>query len=188
MSLGSVWFYSERALRFAVPAALLWAVFCAVKARARREKLWTGRFWCGVLFAFYMALLVQMVAVRDWQDFFDLTHTNAKTEIIWIPLKTTLRDAREMGILWECYHMAGNIAAFVPFGFLGAVLCRRLRTWRVLPAAALGLSFLLELMQWVFQTGVSDVDDLILNTLGGCAGFWLWRLWEKRSPTIRKCS
>ena len=46
--------------------------------------------------------------------------------------------------------------------------------------------FLLELMQWVFQTGVSDVDDLILNTLGACAGFLLWQLSGRIKRNIRK--
>ena len=125
-------------------------------------------------------MLVQMTVIRNWQDFFDLTYTNAKTEIILIPLTTTLRDMRKMGVLWELYHIAGNVAFFMPLGFLGAYLFPRWRTWRMMLFAALGMSLLLEISQWVFQTGVSDVDDLILNTLGGCAGFLVWKLWKKR--------
>ena len=34
-----------------------------------------------------------------------------------------------------------------------------------------GLSLLIELLQFVFGTGVSEVDDLILNTLGTLIGF-----------------
>ena len=180
MSFASIWFYCERALWFAVPVSLLWTAVYLVRGRLRGEKLSTRRFLCSVCFVFYLAVLMQMVVIRDWKDFFDLTHTKTLTEIIPVPLKTTIRDAREMGIWWECYHIAGNMAFFVPFGFLGAVLYPKLRTWRVMPFAALGLSFLLELLQWVFQTGVSDVDDLILNTLGGCIGFLLWKRWTKR--------
>ena len=179
MSLSGIWLYCSRALCLAVPVALLWSVLYEVRRRRRKEVFTAGHFLCSVLFAAYLAALVQISVVRDWQDFFDLSHTGTKTEIIWIPLKTTLQDAQEMGILWECYHAIGNMAWFVPFGFLGAALYPRLRTWCVLPWVTLGVSFLLEFSQWIFQTGVSDVDDLILNTLGGCAGFLLWRLWVK---------
>ena len=180
MSLASIWFYSERALRFALPVALLWAAIYVLRVRVKKVSLSKEHFLCSVLFVFYLAMLVQMTVIRNWQDFFDLTHTNAKTEIILIPLTTTLRDMRKMGVLWELYHIAGNVAFFMPLGFLGAYLFPRWRTWRVMPAAALGMSLFLEIFQWVFQTGVSDVDDLILNTLGGCAGFLVWKLWKKR--------
>ena len=179
MSLAFIWFYCERALWFAVPVSLLWAVIYTVRIRLHRESFSAKRFFCSVFFAFYLAALIQMVVIRDWEDFFDLAHTDALTEVIFVPLKTTIRDARAMGILWECYHIAGNIAVFAPFGFLGAILYPKWRTWRVMPFAALGLSFLMELLQWIFQTGVSDVDDLVLNTVGGCIGFWLWKLWTK---------
>ena len=180
MSLSYIWIYCARALKFAVPAALLCALVYEIVRRRRGKPLAAGHFLCSVLFAGYLAALVQIIAIRNWQDFFDLTRTNTETEIIWIPLKTTIRDAREMGILWELYHMLGNIAWFLPLGFLGAELLPKLRTWRVLPLAALGFSFFLEFSQWFFQTGVSDVDDLILNTAGACVGFWLWGLWRKR--------
>ena len=179
MSLASIWVYSERALWFAVPVSLLWAVIYAASVRLCGKLFSAKRFLCSVCFVFYLAAIIQMIAIRDWQDFFDLTHSDTPTEIIVVPLKTTIRDAREMGILWECYHLAGNIAFFIPFGFLGAVLYPKLRTWRLMPLVVLGMSFFLEFMQWAFQTGVSDVDDLILNTLGGCIGFWLWKLWTK---------
>ena len=180
MSLSSIWVYCERALWFAVPSALLWAAVYAAWAYRRGEKLPVGRYLCSVLFVGYAAALMQIIAIRDWQDFFDLTRTATETEIILVPLKTTIRDARRMGILWECYHIAGNIAFFVPLGLFFAYFFPKLRTWRRMPIAALGVSFFLELMQWVFQTGVSDVDDLILNTLGGCIGFALWRFWTNR--------
>ena len=183
MSLASIWYYSERALWFAVPVSLLWAILYICKIRLRGKKLISNRFLCSVFFVFYLAALTQMIVIRDWKDFFDLTYTDALTEIILVPLRTTIRDAREMGVLWECYHIAGNIAVFAPFGFLCAVLYPKLRTWCRIPLATLGVSFFLEVMQCVFQTGVSDVDDLILNTLGGCIGFWLWRLWMKRRRT-----
>ena len=180
MSLESIWFYCVRALWFALPVMLLCAVWQEVSRRRQKKAFSLQHFVCCVLFAGYLAALLQVTVIRDWQDFFDLSHSAAKTEIIWIPLKTTVQDAKEMGVLWELYHSLGNMAWFVPLGLLGAELFPKLRRWGVLPFAVLGFSFFVEFSQWVFQTGVSDVDDLIFNTLGGCIGFWLWRLWQKR--------
>lgn len=187
MSLESIWFYCARALWFALPVMLLCALIYEVIRRKRKTVFSLWHFACCVLFTGYLAALLQVTVIRDWQDFFDLSHSAAKTEIIWVPLKTTVQDAKEMGILWELYHMAGNMAWFVPLGFLGAELCPKLRRWRALSAAALGFSFLVEFSQWVFQTGVSDMDDLILNTLGGCIGLWFWLLWQKRRRKNGKC-
>ena len=40
----------------------------------------------------------------------------------------------------------------------------------------LELSLFIELSQLVLQAGSCDVDDLMLNTLGGCLGYALHRL------------
>ena len=186
MNLSGIWLYCSRALCLAVPVAFLWGILYEARRRCRKEAFSAGHFLYSVLFAAYIAALVQIIAIRDWKDFFDLTSSATPTEVIWVPLKTTLQDLKKMGLWWELYHMAGNMAWFVPFGFLGAVLFAGLRKWRVMPFAALGVSFLLELMQWAFQTGVSDVDDLILNTLGACVGFLLWQLSGRIKRNIRK--
>ena len=186
MSLSGIWLYCSRALWLAVPAACLCGVLYDIRRRCRKEAFYAVHFLCSVLFAAYLAALVQIIAIRDWKDFFDLTSSATPTEVIWVPLKTTLQDLRKMGLWWEFYHIAGNMVWFVPFGVLGAVLFAGLRKWSVMPFAALGVSFLLELMQWVFQTGVSDVDDLILNTMGACAGFLLWQFCGRIKRNIRK--
>ena len=41
------------------------------------------------------------------------------------------------------------------------------------------LSFVVEILQIVFRVGSFDVDDLILNTLGGMLGYLLLELIEK---------
>ncbi|MDI4647820.1 VanZ family protein [Cohnella hashimotonis] len=72
----------------------------------------------------------------------------------------------------DTINLFGNIALFVPLGlFLGLFVgCR-------LPAVlfyALGVSLTLESAQLVFAMGSFDVDDMILNTLGGAIGYSLF--------------
>ncbi|MFC3041456.1 VanZ family protein [Virgibacillus xinjiangensis] len=41
-------------------------------------------------------------------------------------------------------------------------------------------SFSIEILQYVTQLGVFDVDDIILNTLGGYLGFLIFVLFKNR--------
>ena len=77
------------------------------------------------------------------------------------------------------YLFFGNILWFVPFGVYLSIKGQKLR-WVTLWTFLLSLS--IELLQFVFSSGYSDVEDLILNTLGGMVGYFLYHfLFQKRS-------
>ena len=77
-----------------------------------------------------------------------------------------------------------NVVMFVPFGFLVPLIWRkREKFWQVF-AAGLGFSLLIELSQLLCYRG-TDVDDLIMNTLGAIVGFLLFKAWDKLTKS--KC-
>jgi glycopeptide antibiotics resistance protein len=85
----------------------------------------------------------------------------------------------------EARQLIGNVALFVPFGFLLPATewtCRRL--WVTLVVAA-GLSVLMETLQALLPSHTTDVDDVILNTAGAALGFLAFRLiaWTLRPRT-----
>ena len=66
-----------------------------------------------------------------------------------------------------------NVVAFIPFGFLlsEAFSARgKKRNWSITVLVTLGLSLLVESLQWILQVGFFEVTDLLLNTLGGAIG------------------
>ena len=72
---------------------------------------------------------------------------------------------------------AGNVALFLPLGFLLPLLAPRLdRLWRTV-GTGFALSAAIELSQVAFP-GVrrADVNDVLLNTLGAAVGFLAYRL------------
>ncbi len=75
------------------------------------------------------------------------------------------------------YNLFGNILVFIPLGLL---ICQwRLPKGTALVAVLLGsfsVSLGLELTQAFFSIGTFDVDDILLNTLGGCMGYLLYQL------------
>jgi glycopeptide antibiotics resistance protein len=62
-----------------------------------------------------------------------------------------------------------NVAVFIPFGALLSVSFERLHFWPKL-LIVLGASIAAESVQYVFAIGVTDVTDVMTNTLGGLIG------------------
>ncbi len=79
------------------------------------------------------------------------------------------------------FNTVGNIALFVPFGMMAVMLWRGARR-PVLRTALVGLLFslVIEAVQFIFSLGRTDVDDLLLNTLGAALGAWLALLGGRR--------
>ena len=69
------------------------------------------------------------------------------------------------------FLFVGNVACFVPFGF-GLPALTPLRR-AVVPLGFLG-SLLVEALQWAFGTGVPQVEDVLLHTLGASLGYALF--------------
>ncbi len=80
-------------------------------------------------------------------------------------------------------NLFGNIAAFVPLGFLLPLIGGRkpIGVFKAALAAA-GVSIAVESLQYLFGVGAADIDDVILNTAGGILGYLalklLYRLWR----------
>lgn len=72
-----------------------------------------------------------------------------------------------------------NVVLFVPFGFLLPCIWPRLRRTRRLLPAGFGFSLLIELSQ-TLNNRSTDVDDLILNTLGALCGLLAFRLLHRK--------
>lgn len=76
-------------------------------------------------------------------------------------------------------NLAGNLVAFLPMGFYLPGLFRHLRGfWKTVSAVYL-IVLACEIVQLVTALGCFDVDDIILNVLGGAAGYGLYKLAEK---------
>lgn len=69
-------------------------------------------------------------------------------------------------------NLLGNIVIFIPLGVYVTLLHKRKEIWRnTLMIAA--VSAVVEILQFAFLFGIGDIDDVILNTLGGLIGVLL---------------
>lgn len=68
-------------------------------------------------------------------------------------------------------NLLGNVAAFLPFGFFLPALNEKNRSFFHVTLMSFEFSLLIECIQLFSKVGSFDVDDMILNTLGGSLGF-----------------
>lgn len=82
--------------------------------------------------------------------------------------------------LWEMkVNIIGNIAMFIPIGMVWPAAFRQLDTHKKVIAAGVGFSLLIEIVQLPLYRRVTDVDDLILNSLGYLIGYGMYLLVKK---------
>ena len=79
-------------------------------------------------------------------------------------------------------NFPGNIIMFMPFGLFSALLSDKPRWWKS-TLYTMFFSLFIELFQLVVSRG-TDIDDLILNTLGGLMGHWLFLLLRRWAPAL----
>ncbi len=93
--------------------------------------------------------------------------------INWVPMVnlTDYPTMREILI-----NVIGNTAMFIPLGIVWPCVYKELNTPVKAIAAGAGFSLLIEILQLPFYDRVSDVDDLILNSLGFILGYLIYLL------------
>ena len=83
-------------------------------------------------------------------------------------------------ILWEMkINIIGNTTMFIPIGIIWPSVFRKLNTHGKVIAAGVGFSLFIEILQLPFYDRVTDIDDLILNSLGFVIGYGIFLLVRK---------
>lgn len=100
----------------------------------------------------------------------------------FIPFKEILRY--EFGARLFVKNIIGNVLLFVPYGFFTALYVD-IKKGRSAFFLLLLASFAIEFTQLGIGR-VFDVDDIILNVLGGMIGFYIFRILDKISDHLPK--
>ncbi len=73
-------------------------------------------------------------------------------------------------------NFIGNTTMFIPIGIVWSSVFKKLDKHAKVIAAGVGFSLCIEILQLPFYDRVSDVDDLILNSLGFLIGYGIYRM------------
>ena len=90
----------------------------------------------------------------------------------------SIRENLSYGHSPVSWDMLYNMVMFVPFGI---VYCYYQKNFCIYKAIGLSFltTFLIEASQFVFKTGVVDIDDLMINTMGSLVGIFLYTVFRK---------
>ncbi len=127
-----------------------------------------GKFLMALVFAFYLIGVFFVTGIPTFDSL------RIELNFQWIPLIDIVNDP--VGYL---KNTALNIILFMPLGFLLPALWKGYRSFKATVLSGFALSLLIEILQ-IFTFRLTDVDDLITNTIGTVAGYYLWKMAAKR--------
>ena len=135
------------------------------------EKILRGCQW--VFFIIYVIFLLRITFFKQvtLNNLFSAIGASERTISI-IPFKSIYDMAvsnTSIGRIIE--NVLGNIVLFIPFGMLFPIISNK-KCKGVLYAAII-FSLLIEIAQFLFALGSTDVDDLIFNVLGAYIGYFV---------------
>lgn len=119
-------------------------------------------------FILYITLLLWLVLFKFSLDLGGVFEEQIRTInlIPFVDITTSLLGTIENGLI------------FVPFGLLLGVNFKHFSPQKML-TIMFCFSLGVEITQYVFGIGITDITDVIMNTAGGLFGLWLYRLGER---------
>ena len=156
--------------------ALLWIALRAALWIKRRPINWRREM---LLLLMYVNLAVLLRIT-----FFPMARLNGHVQplilysaAIWPPRTNLVPFVRLMDFANRnelLLNVIGNVTMFIPSGIILPILYKKLDIFWKTVAAGAGISLLIELLQLPFSVRSSDIDDLILNTVGTAIGYGIY--------------
>lgn len=127
------------------------------------------------VFGFYLLLLL-LVLFRARHETRSLNLVPFRGIVSYLMGKDLISGADSASLLraFALDNLAGNIVLFIPLGVYAALFNSDKSIWKN-TLWILAASVAAELVQFTFKLGIGDIDDVILNTLGGLIGVLLYR-------------
>lgn len=125
-----------------------------------------------LIFIIYLLLLFQLVTTTDFESYSNN----------FIPFREIMRYNLDSSLFYK--NVIGNIILFVPFGYFVSFYLKNLK-WYV----ALILTFITSVSTEIIQMYIErsfDIDDILLNIIGGCLGYLLYKLQTKFIDSLPK--
>ena len=99
--------------------------------------------------------------------------------VLFQEIRRFLRHRDILGLPAVLINIVGNVVVFIPYGLGLPLLFERLQSFLRVVILSFGTSLLAETMQLILRVGCFDVDDLLLNTVGGCIGYFVYLLFRR---------
>lgn len=127
------------------------------------------------LFIIYMAIVLKITVFRSNFSLDNLFHNGNVNLTLFKGYMVFVRSRSWFRFI---YLFVGNIVWFMPFGMY-LQYTKKFKNILIVTLCGMLFSFCIETMQYVFGTGVTELDDLILNTFGAFLGAVSVKLFQK---------
>lgn len=121
-----------------------------------------------LLFLLYIIIMIYLLFLSDDRYIMDSYQYNLEP---FKEIKRFITYRELLGTTAVLVNIAGNIVAFMPFGFLLPKLFQnKVGFWQTFVCSFI-FTLIVETTQLLFRVGRFDVDDIIMNTVGGVLGY-----------------
>ncbi|KAB3526767.1 VanZ family protein [Alkaliphilus serpentinus] len=137
----------------------------------KRSKKTTWIFVC-LAFSLYLFFMIYVLFISSYYN-----RTPGRVGFNIIPFKTIIQyimNLKYYTIENVLTNLLGNIVVFIPLGFFIPSIFKTLRSGVQTTISVLIITFVVETSQRVLQVGSFDIDDIILNSIGGLIGYFIF--------------
>ncbi len=174
--------YDYWTLLFLLVNWLIPYIYCFIRDFADRGPRFGGYcfFFHGMNLVFvmiYLLAIIKQFFLTPLYPPFEISTFGAHNFIPFMATGSYIENALNAGtdLTTVIQYLAETIVFFIPFGFLARVYCRDInRFLRIM--AYICFPALIELLQYFFGVGSSDIDDFALALIGTCIGTLIYRI------------
>ena len=133
------------------------------------KKLFLNIMFYGVMFLYALILFFLLFKKKSVGSF---------QTINLIPFRTIIDYLFNEDVIVRSFafsNIMGNIVIFIPLGIYIPLLINKKSIFTNSAIVAL-ISLCVEIVQYILAIGTADVDDIILNTIGGLLGILIFKL------------
>lgn len=150
-----------------IPAVILIVPIILIAQRMLFNPMSIGRKLLMIIFGIYLSGVFLVVGIPS------LTTIHIDLAFNLIPIIDIVSDPMAYIV-----NTLLNILLFMPLGFLMPVIWNGYRSMKKTVLFGFGLSVMIEMLQ-MFTFRLTDIDDLIFNTIGAAAGYYIYILFLK---------
>ena len=124
-----------------------------------------------ILFVLYIGFIIYFLLFSEWYGRNPEGMGEYRYNLeLFKEIKRFWYYREQLGFYAVFTNLLGNVLTFVPFGFF-MPMASRYRSFLSTVFCSFVLSFCVEAFQLITKVGSFDVDDMLLNTIGGVAGY-----------------
>ena len=140
-----------------------------MKRKKAKYLRWLGK----VLFVLYMGFLFYFLLISDWYGRTGVTGEYRYNLVLFKEINRFIQYRDTLGGFAVFANLFGNVLIFVPFGFFMPMASKN-RSFLITLFYSFSVSLCVEIFQFFTKVGSFDVDDMLLNTIGGVLGYILF--------------